>query len=71
MATFNHVSSSVRLVLNAGTSAGKAVTKNVGLLNIRGDIAADSIGLVAAKVGELLEYPVTETRKYDVSLLNG
>lgn len=69
MAAISHISSALRLTLNAGTDGDKLVTKNVSVSNISETASADALINVAGMLGGLLEYPVTEVRKYSVSTL--
>lgn len=69
MAIENHISTSVRLTLNAGTNRDKLITKNVSVGNISGSAAADTLVKIAETFGTLLEYPIETVKKYSVSML--
>lgn len=69
MAKIYHVSTAVRLTLNAGIDGDKLIKKSVSVNNISDAADADSLIGVTALLGELLEYPVSAVKKYSVSLL--
>ena len=69
MASINPISTSIRMSLNLGMVDGKAVEKSVSINNLDNEITPDAVDAVVTALESLLEYPVTETKQYETSLL--
>ena len=69
MATINPVSTSLGMSISLGVVDGKTVEKVISVTRVNDSITADAAKSLVNTLKNLLEYPVTATKKNSVGLL--
>ena len=69
MATERHMSTRLALTLSLGSVDGKNITKSLSLSRLAAAADAAALDGLAGVIGDLLEYPIADVKKYETSVI--